>query len=176
MIARSALSYSAVAVASTLVIVAGFTGSWRLSIRREEKSGLPKESWERIKEEYPLPSERVSDVVIPTETFTAFLAANPFSPQRLQLPASSDGSGAASKEGTGALPPVPKFAYKGRMQLGSRQRAILEDSSIGKTYFLEVGQGVANFKVLDIDEKRVLLSDPLTHEEVAVSLTSTANP
>ena len=176
MMARNALNDGALVAAGALVVAAGFIGSWRLSIRHEQKNGLPKESWQRIKEEYPLPSEQVSDVVVPTETFTAFLAANPFSPQRRQLPPPSDQAGGSGEAGREAKPPAPKFIYKGRMQLGSRQRAILEDSSIGKTYFLEVGQGVANFKVLDIDEKRVLLSDPLTHEEVAVSLTSTAGP
>ena len=175
MMARNASDYATLAAAGTLVVVAGFIGSWRLSIRHEPKNGLPKESWERVKEEYPLPDEQVSDVVVPTETFTDFLTANPFSPERRQLPPSSD-QAAGPGSGEPVPPPAPKFIYKGRMQLGLRQRAILEDLSIGKTYFLEVGQGVANFKVLDIDEKRVLLSDPQTHEEVTVSLTSTAGP
>jgi hypothetical protein len=64
----------------------------------------------------------------------------------------------------------PKFVYKGRINVGSRQRAILEDAAARKTYFLEVGQAVAGFKVLDIAENRVVLSDPQTNQEVVVSL------
>ena len=173
--AHKAADYGALAAAVTLVIVAALVGAWRFSIRPGAKA-IPVEAGQRIKEEYPLPAKQASDIALPTETFTAVLEANPFSPQRRQVPEQA-GQAAGGDSGAGtAQPPAPKFVYKGRMQLGSRQRAILEDSAIQKTYFLEVGQAVASFKVLDIDEKRVLLSETQTHEEVAVPLASTAGP
>ena len=66
----------------------------------------------------------------------------------------------------------PQFIYKGRINLGKKQRAVIEETTAKKTYFLEVGQAVAGFKVLDIQEKQVILSDPQTSKEVAVSLAS----
>ena len=174
--AHKAADYGAWMVAVALVVVVALVGLWRFSIRPGSKQTLPGEAWQRIKEEYPLPAKQASDIALPTETFTAVLEANPFSPQRRQVPEQAQQAAGGDSHGQPAEPPAPKFIYKGRMQLGSRQRAILEDSAIQKTYFLEVGQAVANFKVLDIDEKRVLLSETQTHEEVAVPLASTASP
>ena len=171
-----AADYGALMAAAALVVVAALVGAWRFSIRPGAKQAMPSEAWQRIKEEYPLPAKQASDIALPTETFTSVLKANPFSPKRRQVPEQA-GQAAGGDSSTGATqPPAPKFVYKGRMQLGSRQRAILEDSAAQKTYFLEVGQAVASFKVLDIDEKRVLLSETQTHEEVAVPLASTADP
>lgn len=176
MMARRSIGMGSLAFAAALVGLAGFAANWRLSIRNAPKNGLPRELSQRIKEEYPLPSGQADAAAVPRETFAAFLTANPFSPERRRQPAVLDGPEGAGGPGQPNQPPAPKFIFKGRMLLGSRERAILEDVSAGKTYFLEVGQGVANFKVLDIDEKQVILSDPQTHEEVTVSLTSAAGP
>jgi hypothetical protein len=60
--------------------------------------------------------------------------------------------------------------------MGTKQRAVLQDVTSQKTYFLQLGQEVAGFKVLDIAENRVLLSDPHTQEEVVVPITTKPSP
>ncbi len=148
---------------------------WRFSLVRTRSDALPREAWERVKERYPLPMDAAPAEALTPETAASLVEANPFSPQRRNVPPPSDQSSGGNAS-IAQAPPAPKFAYKGRVHLGARQRAVIEETTGGKTYFLEVGQEVAGFKVLDIDEKRVLLSDPQTHEEVAVSLTSAASP
>lgn len=174
--ARNSVDFGSWAAVSALLVAAALVGAWRLSIKPGGNQTLPAEAWQSVKDAYPLPPQQPSDIAVPTETFTSVLEANPFSRQRRQAITQSDQAPGADAGGQPAAPPAPKFVYKGRMQLGSRQRAILEDTAVKKTYFLEVGQEVADFKVLDIDEKRVLLSEPQTHEEVAVPLASTAGP
>ena len=124
---------------------------------------------DRIKEDYPIISEVPALSTLPPETAEAVVRANPFSPQRRLKPPSS-GGGEGAEPGEPTAPPKPKFLFKGRIDLGKRQRAIVEEASTHKTYFLELGQEVAGFKVLDIAENRVVLSDLQTHEEVIVSI------
>ena len=113
--------------------------------------------------------------LLSTETVEALVRANPFSPQRrLKPPPSGGETGGGSGEPVAA--PKPKFFFKGRIDLGKRQRAIVEDTTSHKTYFLEVGQEVAGFKVLDIAENRVVLSDLQTKQEVVVSLSLRESP
>ena len=144
--------------------------SWQAKVLRAPRLELGAEPWDQVKHAYPIP-DNVPDVsTLSTDTVEAILRANPFSPQRRQLPATSGsevGSGPTAVE-----PPKPMFIYKGRINLGQRQRAIMEDVATKKTYFLEVGQEVATFKVLDITESQVLLSDPQTSEPVVVPLSS----
>ena len=119
-------------------------------------------------QEPPMLSQEMADAVV---------RADPFSPQRrLVPPPATGGTGDREGSGDGGQPPQPAFTYKGRVHLGQRQRAIVEETTTRKTYFLEVGQEVAGFKVLDIAENQVVLSNLHTHEEVVVSLTTTALP
>ena len=60
--------------------------------------------------------------------------------------------------------------------MGNQQRAIVEEGASHKTYFLQVGQTVAGFKVLDIGQKQVVLSNLATQEELVVSLASLTAP
>ena len=66
------------------------------------------------------------------------------------------------------LPIIPQFLYKGHVDLGKRQRAIVAETTTGKTYFLEVGQEVAGFKVLDISRTEVVLSDVKTAQQIVI--------
>ncbi|MBI4341348.1 MAG: hypothetical protein HY598_03605 [Candidatus Omnitrophica bacterium] len=161
--------------AAAVVLLLGAAAWWRLSVTSKDTAMLPRETWERVKEAYPIPSEAPQALTPESQAAAALIDANPFSPQRDRAVSAADPSGQGALRFAPAAA-EPQFAYKGRLQLGARQRAVMEETTAGKTYFLEVGQAVAGFKVLDIDEKRVLLSDPQTHEEVAVPLTSARSP
>jgi hypothetical protein len=128
-----------------------------------------------VEEQYPMPAELGDAQKLSPEVFEAIMAANPFSSVRRLKPPTD----ASTPEGglrVPTAPPAPQFVFKGLIKFGNRQRAILEDVTTRKTYFLEVGQEVAGFKVLDIAENRVVLSDPQTKEEIVVSVASKASP
>jgi len=128
-----------------------------------------------VEEQYPMPSELEEAPKLSPEMFETILAANPFSSdRRLKPPTDTAASGGGPR--SPARPATPQFVYKGLIKFGNRQRAILADLTTGKTHFLEVGQEVAGFKVLDIAENRVVLSDPQTTEELVVSIASKASP
>ena len=155
-----------------VLLLAALAGTWwwRSAISRIPPIELKDEPSDRVKEQFPVPQEDSEPPRVSAEMIESVVRANPFSPKRrLAPPAAGGGAGPGASEGTAAA--APKFAYKGRINVGRQPRAIVEDTAAHKTYFLEVGQEVAGFKVLDIDEKRVVLSDPRTKEEIAVSLT-----
>ena len=129
------------------------------------------ERWDHVKQDYPISQEPFHVPELSPELLESIVHANPFSLTRHYVPPPPDQS-AGPGGGLVSKPPPPLFVYKGRINLGSRQRAIVEDTTTKKTYFLEVGQEVAGFKVLDITENRVVLSDPNTNKEVEVSLIS----
>ena len=157
-----------VALAVGLAVTAIAVVRWRSAIVRAERLEVAGESWEHVKADYPPPPEPSEPPALAAEIFDAVLQANPFSPQR--LPASADGgaaAGGAAGQGVSA-PIIPQFLYKGRVDLGKRQRAIVEETTTGKTYFLEVGQEVAGFKVLDISQTEVVLSDVKTAQQIVI--------
>ena len=159
-------------LAASLLMACLLTWWWRVRIIQTRQSLLHgAEAWERIKEAYPLvPSSPVSDA-FSAEMLNTILEANPFSPQRRFVPRPQAERPTQSSETPGAA----GFAYKGQISVGSRRRAILADIATGKTHFLEVGQEVAGFKVLDISQNQVVLSDSQTHEELVLALASSAS-
>ena len=111
------------------------------------------------------------------EVVDTVLSANPFSAQRRAVSTDVGNSQQADGRGEAAvIARTPQFIYKGRINLGKRQRAVVEETTAKKTYFLEVGQEVAGLKVLDIAENRVVLSDVHTSKEVEASLISSSGP
>lgn len=164
-----------IGLAASVGLIAVGVGGWRLTVFRAARPEVAGEPWAHVREQYPMPQEVEEPLTLSPETSEAVVAANPFSPKRRVVPVPADGGTANGGSGT-AEPPKPQFAFKGLIKLGAKSRAILEDLQAHKTYFLEVGQDVAGFKVLDIAENQVLLSDPQTHEEVVVSVTSKAGP
>ena len=173
------MSRNAPAQASLLVAVSGLvlltSWVWRGAIIRTPAPQAPKEPWQHVREQFPLPADPEDPPRLSKEMVEAVVQADPFSPDRGKQPIVSGGSSG----GSAAVEPVvetPIFTYKGRISLGQRQRAILEHVQTKKTHFLEVGQEVAGFKLLDIQETRVILSDPQSHEEVTVPLTSKGKP
>lgn len=162
-------------VASALLLAGVMAGAWwwRAAIFQTKRVEIRDDGGERVKDVYPIAADVPAVPALPTETVEAVVRANPFSPQRrLKPPAPDTGTGGGS--GGAPTPPAPKFVFKGRIDLANRRRAIVEETTTHKTHFLEVGQEVAGFKVLDISENRVVLSDVRTREEVVVSLATPA--
>lgn len=166
---RSAESLLVVAVLLASAMVAAWW--WRATLGRGSRLELPRELWERVKEDYPLDDHTSSARLLPHELAQLVLRASPFDAQRRAIAPAAANALPAEDAGQ-PVPAGPAFAFKGRIQMGTRQRAILEDRRSHKTHFLEVGQEVAGFKVLDIAQDRVLLSDPQTNAEITVSLTA----
>ena len=162
---RSSASALACAIFTVALAIGGWW--WRSQVMTSEAVEVPEQPWEPVRDRFPLPAAETEPLGTTGEALQQFIEANPFSPTRRYVPPPD---AAEPKEPQEAQ--KPQFVYKGRIQLGTRQRAILEDLTVRKTHFLEVGQQVAGYKVLDISENQVLLSDLQTDEEVAVVRTS----
>ena len=163
---------SALALALSLGMCAVAVWRWQAAVFRTPRLTVATEPWDQVRRDYPMPDSAPEAPVLSDETLQEVVRANPFSPERRHAAAAPGDSGEGSGGSAAAQAPEPIFLYKGRINLGQRQRAIMEDLAAKKTYFLEVGQEVAKFKVLDITEDQVVLSDPQTGEPVVVPLSS----
>ena len=161
-------------LAACLGVIAAGAWQWQLSVARSARAELKTEPWEQVKAQHPMPPEPSQSPALSADVVDAVMAANPFSAQRRA--AATAGETAQGAAGQPVEPPAAQLVFKGRINVGSRQRAIVEDTTAKKTYFLELGQAVAGFKVLDIGETQVVLSDPKTHENVIVPLASKGGP
>ena len=170
MMASRTSAAPSVALAVGLVAVMMMVWNWRAAVSDRHDTGMKPESWAHVKKKYPQLPELAGTFALSPELVDRVVRANPFSASRRRVLPVDDAAAAAAQ--ASAAPPPPRFIYKGRVQLGTRVRAVVEETTTGKTYFLEVGQAVAGFKVLDIAENQVVLSDPQTDEEVAVFLAS----
>lgn len=171
---QAALMRSLVFGAVCGAVLVGSWG-WRHAVIKAVPPAVPKESWEHVREQFPMPPDPSEPGRLTKETVDAVLQADPFLPDRGKQPVVS-GAQPGNTESGPATVETPTFAYKGRIALGQRQRAILEQLQTHKTHFLEVGQEVAGFKLLDIQDDRVILSDPQTHEEISILLSSKRKP
>ena len=173
---RAASSIPVLAVC--LAVMAAGAWQWQCRVFRMTRAQgrLATEAWEQVKTQHPLPAEPSPAPAISAEFFDTVVSANPFSPQRRAPTGAAGGTEPLGPGGRTGEPPAPKWIYKGRINVGSSQRAIVEDAAAHKTYFLEVGQEVAGFKVLDIAEKQVVLSDLKSQQELIVSLASKSGP
>jgi hypothetical protein len=169
MIPARAGNAGALVIAAALFGLALAAWQWRARVFQTERGAVDQESWGGIREEFPLPDEsRPALIGLAPAAIDGTVEANPFAPLRRQAPDTPAGTGGG--EGGQAATAQPQFIYKGRIMLGSRQRAVVENVATRKTHFLEVGQEVAGLKVLDIAENQVLLSDPRTGSEVVLGL------
>jgi len=167
---------ASVALAVALAVVAAATVRWRSRAVHIPRLGGMGEPWEHIKDDYPLLAEPSEPPELSATVFDAVLHANPFSPTRRPVDA-ADGENQPLAEGPAASAPItPEFLYKGHIDLGKRQRAIVEETTTGKTYFLEVGQEVAGFKVLDISQTSVVLSDLKTAQQIVIMRKAAGEP
>jgi hypothetical protein len=162
---------TALALASGLAGIALITWHWQGRVTQTRRADWTGEPWDRVRDAYPMLSDPPALAAVSKELMEGMVRANPFSSKRrLVTPAigmEPDGQAAGPVK-----PPPPVFMFKGRVKLGQRVRAIVQEIGSQKTYFLEVGQAVAGFKVLDIAENRVVLSDPISNEAIDVSLIS----
>ena len=158
--------WSSLGVMAVLLVGVGMTWHWRTHLRplHPEEPGV--KGVEQASAVYALPTEQAPLPLPSGVSAEAVVRANPFSKTRGELPSDEQaGAGAAGAQEE----PEPAFVYKGQILMGQRQRAILEDATTKKTYFLEVGQDVAGFKVLDMTEEQVVLSDATTQTTLAVT-------
>ncbi len=168
----SSPSQPALGVAVVMAAMAAGSWYWQASVFRSQRAEVPPEAWQQVREDYPLASGAQESPPRSSKVAEDVIHANPFSPKRHQQPPKPETDSAVQP----AQPPPPKFVYKGHINVGLHQRAIVEDTANHKTYFLEVGQEVTGFKVLDITENRVVLSNLQTKEEIVVSLTALTTP
>ncbi len=171
---RTASLVPSLAGAVALAMAAGAAWLWRRQVLSVPPPQLPRESAAQAQTRYPLPGEDLEPPRLSREALMTVIEANPFSAQRRAKPSAGGAAGGGPDQGQVAAP--PQFVYKGQVQLGTRRRAILEEVTSKKTHFLEVGQSVAGFKLLDILDDRVLLSEPQTSQEVVVFLSSKQRP
>ncbi len=158
-----------------LACAAGGSWWWRARTLAAPAADPGQESWNRVKDAYPLPRDPGTAPLLTPEIAAGIVAANPFSPERRAVVLPPESGEGAGKAGGTVEPAAPIFVYKGRVRMGPRERAILEDTAVRKTYFLEAGQEVRGFKVLDIAESQVVLSDPQTNDAVVVPLKAAAS-
>lgn len=155
--------------ACLLAVLTGGLWQWQQQVRRTLPPVLATEPWQQVREQYPAPHEFAYAGELPEAFLKGFIRANPFSPQRRKVPETPGAGGDAVP--AASAPPPPQFIFKGRVLMGTKQRAVLEDAAAKKTYFLQVGQEVAGFKVLDIAETQVVLSTPNSEEPLLLRLT-----
>ncbi|MBI3011359.1 MAG: hypothetical protein HYY58_02570 [Candidatus Omnitrophica bacterium] len=164
-----------VVLAFVLVAVTAASWGWQRGIFRAAPVEVREEAWERVKDEYPLANDNQPPASFSSETAETVARANPFSPTRRVVPRSvPEGTQDGWEEAGEFL--TPRFIYRGQIRVGQNQRAIMEDAATKKTHFLEVGQEVTGFKVLDIAQHQVVLWDFKTQEKVVVSLVTSTSP
>lgn len=156
------------ALAVFLSVIAIGAWGWQKTVADSHSLEVKPEAWEQVKKHFPIPEELGATPKIASQSLEQIITANPFSPMRRQKPteSSTDVSQKVPE------PPKAKLIYKGRVVLGNRQRAILEDETTRKTHFLEIGQIVSGFKLLDIAEDQVIVSEESTGQSTILTLTS----
>ena len=162
--------WEAIVVAAVSVSVVAGAWLWRQEMAHELRPSLLPEAWEQVRTQFPLPSSLQDPANAADNQLQAIVRANPFSPQRrsaTQGESTGDGGAASVRPAASAS---PQFVYKGRVVLGANARAVVEDLTAKKTYFLQVGQEVAGCKVLDISETQVVLSVPRSEEPLVLKL------
>lgn len=166
------IPWDTIALAILLACVAAGTWQWQHRVRASRKAPALTEPWKHVREQFPLPASGDEMMTAPELNLEALLKANPFSAKRREEPSKPAAGGAQGGKADAKAP--PKFVYKGRVTMGTKQRAVIEDLTTKKTHFLQVGQEVAGFRVLDIGETQVVLSNPNSPEPVTLSLTPKA--
>ena len=168
--------WDAVVLAALLAVVAVAAWRWQETVRHRHPVSALTESWEQAQEQFPMPpplssGADSSGTSRPRESLLDVVKTNPFSPQRRTVPPSPRPVGGAGGAGASSAAQAAKLVYKGRVALGATRRAIVEDMAAKKTYFLQVGQEVAGYKVLDISETEVILSSVQTKDQLVLRLT-----
>ena len=149
-------------VASLLTAMAAV---WQHRMTRRMGPSSETESWQQVRERFPMPAETTTAPPFAEGLPDMIVQANPFSSDR-RPPASP-----ASSTTTQAAAPVPaRFAYKGRIMMSGTPRAIMEDVAKKKTHFVQVGQELQGYRVEEIQERAVIVSDLATQESRVIPL------
>ncbi|HAM41066.1 MAG TPA: hypothetical protein DDX89_05065 [Candidatus Omnitrophica bacterium] len=143
---------------------------WQRALHARQPSAVVTERWEHVRELFPPPEPLRIPSETTAETWQGLLRANPFSRARRHVSPPA----AEAPTGTPEKPLPPQFVFKGRVSMGTKQRGILEDRRQKKTHFVQVGQDVLGFRVVEIAEDRIVLSDVKTNERVDIPLASKA--
>lgn len=170
------LPWETLVAAGMLAMAVGGAWNWQQGLQRHLSAPTATEPWQQIRERYPMPAPFKPSPELSEAFLRSVVRANPFSPTRRQA---AQDAGGDSGEASGPLaPPPPQFIFKGRIVMGTKQRAVLEDATSKKTFFLQAGQEVAGFKVLDITENQVVLSNPNSQEPLLIKkeTSSSSNP
>ena len=61
------------------------------------------------------------------------------------------------------------FRYKGKVMIGTQVMVIIEDEGTGKSFFVKVGDTIASFAVMRVDDKEVVLKNK-DGEEIVLSV------
>ncbi|MBI4354123.1 MAG: hypothetical protein HY595_02690 [Candidatus Omnitrophica bacterium] len=158
-------------IVATIVCVtlAFMAWQWQQAIRRRQPPLVVAEHWEHVKELFPTPEALESPSATDPETLQRVVQVNPFSRQRRHVSKPAEETAAEEK-------PLPvSFVFKGRVVMGAKQRGILEDRRQKKTVFVQAGQEVSGFQVVDIKEEEMVLLNLETKEELHVPLASKAS-
>ncbi|MBI3320168.1 MAG: hypothetical protein HYZ89_06240 [Candidatus Omnitrophica bacterium] len=166
------LGWEGIAGAGCCILLAGLAFSWQRTVSQHQKIPRITEPWEHIQKEFPIPDSFKEASEVSESLLQAVLHANPFSMERQPPPPTTIGDQAAA---TPPPPPPPQFVYKGRVLMGAKQRAIIQETQSKKTYFLQVGQEIVGFTVREISESQVVLFDPSASKEVVIPLSSNAS-
>lgn len=159
-----------IVLAGVLAGVSLAAWQWQRTLPARQPSTAVTERWEHVRELFPPPEPVRIPSETASETWQGLLRANPFSRARRHVPPpAAEASAGAPKE-----PLPPQFVFKGRVAMGTKERGILEDRQQKKTHFVQVGQDVLGFRVVEIGEDRIVLSDVKTNERVDVPLASKA--
>ena len=166
---RGAWDSCATAILLAFLVVGAW--HWQAVAGRQAARPLAEESSQSVRTTYPMP-ESPRDVAVGSEViWQAVVQANPFSPERRHTASNQPGG----KETQPEARPNPTFVYKGRILMGAKQRAILQEVQTKKTYFVEPGQDASGFRVIDITENAVVLLDPKTQQSLTVNLVSSSS-
>ena len=163
------LPWDTMVTAGLLAVALAGVWSWQQGLHRQLSAPSATEPWQHVRERYPMPAPFNASAALPEPLLRSIIRANPFSSARRQHAQEPGGaSGELSGSSTPPPPPPPQFIFKGRILMGTKQRAVLEEAASRKTHFLQVGQEVAGFKVLDIAENQVVLSIPNSQEPLRI--------
>jgi len=164
------LPWNSIVAAVCWVVLAVGALVWSRSAPHRRDHPAVEEPWEHVRERFPLQESLKAVPEVSEAWLAAVMRANPFSSKRRDAAAASVPN--PSQPPPPPPPPPALFMYKGRVQMGSKERAVLEDATSKKTYFVEPSQKIAGFEVLEILEDRVVLSNLQTGEALTVQLSA----
>src|SRR3989338_11156518 len=112
-----------IVLAAVLSLIMLTTWRWHTVVFQTKPASISSdEAWENIKDAYPMPNDIQQVSKISTDSVEALVDANPFSQKRHSV---SPTGGAEGEKNGGATtePGTPVLIYRGRINLGKRQRA-----------------------------------------------------